>query len=59
MTFENIAFKISMASYDKSKGTLTFNVSGGSVILKDLNTTTFHINSETYKISSNGDFKKQ
>ena len=51
LTFDNITFKTSMASYDKSKGTLTFNVSGGSVILKDFTTSTFHINNDTYKIS--------
>ena len=58
LTFDNITFKTSMASYDKSKGTLTFNVSGGSVTLKEFTATTFHINNDTYKLS-NGKFNKQ
>ena len=51
LTFDNITFKTSMASYDKSAGTLTINVSSGSVTLKDFTTSTFHINNDTYKIS--------
>ena len=51
LTLDNITFKTSMATYDKSKGTLTLNVSGGSVTLKDFTATTFHINNDTYKIS--------
>ncbi|MBR6888267.1 MAG: hypothetical protein IKN16_07445, partial [Selenomonadaceae bacterium] len=48
LTFDNLAFT---ASYDKSKDMITFKVSGGSVTLKDFTATTFHINSDTYKIS--------
>ena len=51
LTFDGIDFRASMASYDKSKGTLTFNISGGSVTLKDFTAKTFHINKDTYKIS--------
>jgi Ca2+-binding RTX toxin-like protein len=58
LTFDNITFKTSMASYDKSKGTITINVSGGSVTLKDFTATTFHINDDTYKISGST-LKKQ
>lgn len=58
LTFDNITFKTSMASYDKSKYMFTFNVSGGSVILKDFTAKIFHINDETYKLS-NSTFKKQ
>ena len=56
LTFDNLTFK---AAYSKSKGTITFNVSGGSVTLKDFNTsTTFHVNNDIYKISGSK-FKKQ
>ena len=56
LTFDNLTFK---AAYSKSKGTITFNVSGGSVTLKDFNTsTTFHVNNDVYKISGSK-FKKQ
>lgn len=58
LTFDNIIFKTSMASYNKSEGTLTLNLSGGSVTLKDFTTSTFHINSDTYKINGST-LKKQ
>ena len=38
-------------SYSKSKGTITFNVSGGSITLKKFTASTFHINNDIYKIS--------
>ena len=55
LTFDNLAFT---TAYSKPKGTVTFNVSGGSVTLKDFTATTFHINDDTYKISGSK-FKKQ
>jgi len=58
LTFDNIIFKTSMASYNKSEGTLTLNLSGGSVTLKDFTTSTFHINSDIYKINGST-LKKQ
>ena len=48
LTLDNLDFT---ASYSKSKGTITFKVDDGSVILKDFTATTFHINDDTYKIS--------
>ena len=38
-------------AYSKSKGTITFNVSGGSITLKKFTASTFHINNDIYKIS--------
>ena len=58
LTFDNITFKTSMASYSKSKGTITFNVSGGSITLKDFTASTFHVNNSTYKISGSKLVKK-
>ncbi len=52
LTLDHVTFKKSMASYSKSQGALTLNISGGSITLKDLNTTTsIHINNDSYKIS--------
>ena len=39
------------ASYNKSKGTITFKVDGGSITLKEFTASTFHINNDTYAIS--------
>ena len=55
LTFDNLAFT---TAYSKPKGTVTFNVSGGSVTLKDFTATTFHINDDTYKISGTKLVKK-
>ena len=52
LTLDNITFKTSMTSYNRSQGALTLNVGGGSITLKDLNTTTsLHINNGSYRIS--------
>ena len=48
LTLDNLTFT---TAYSKSKGTITFNVEGGSVVLKDFTASTFHINDDTYKIS--------
>ena len=48
LTLDNLTFT---TAYDKSKGTITFNVSGGSITLKDFTASTFHVNKDTYKIS--------
>ena len=48
LTLDNLTFS---TAYDKSNGTITFNVSGGSVTLKDFTASTFHINKDTYQIS--------
>ncbi|MBR6713432.1 MAG: hypothetical protein IKI76_10635 [Selenomonadaceae bacterium] len=48
LTLDNLTFT---TAYDKSNGTITFNVSGGSVVLRDFTASTFHINKDTYKIS--------
>lgn len=45
-------------AYSKSKGTITFKVDGGSVVLKEFTATTFHVNDDTYKISGSK-LKKQ
>ncbi|MBD3878357.1 MAG: hypothetical protein SR1Q5_01545 [Quinella sp. 1Q5] len=55
LTLDGLAFT---TSYSKAKGTITFNVSGGSVMLKEFTATTFHINDDTYKISSSKLIKK-
>ena len=55
LTLDNLDFT---ASYSKSKGTITFKVDDGSVILKDFTATTFHINDDTYKISGSKLVKK-
>jgi len=55
LTLDNLDFT---ASYNKSKGTITFNVDGGSVTLKDFTATTFHVNNSTYKISGSKLVKK-
>ena len=56
LTLDGLDFS---ASYSKKTGTLTFKVDGGSIILKDLGTTTtFHINNDIYKISGSKLIKK-
>lgn len=55
LTFDNLDFA---ATYDKTNGVITFNVEGGSVMLKDFSIKTFHINDDTYKISGSK-LKKQ
>ena len=55
LTFDNIEFT---ASYSKKNKTVTFTTDNGSVTLKDFTAKTFHVNSDTYKISGSK-FKKQ
>ena len=55
LTFDNLAFK---AAYDKKTKAVSFTVSGGSVTLKNFTATTFHVNSDAYKISGSKLVKK-
>jgi len=55
LTFDNLDFA---ATYDKTNGVITFNVEGGSVMLKDFSIKTFHINDDIYKISGSKLVKK-
>ncbi|MBR6888625.1 MAG: hypothetical protein IKN16_09305 [Selenomonadaceae bacterium] len=53
LTLDNLNFTTSYKN-----GAITFKVDGGSVTLKDFFTTTFHVNSDIYKISGSK-LKKQ
>ena len=53
LTFDNLDFKASFKN-----DAVTFNVSGGSVTLKDFVASTFHINGDVYRISGSKFVKK-
>lgn len=53
LTLDGLDFK---TSYSKKNNAVTFNFNDGSVTLKEFTATTFHVNSDVYKIS-NGKFK--
>ena len=55
LTIDNLSFT---SAYNKSAGTITLKLDGGSIILKEFTATTFHINNDTYKISGST-LKKQ
>ena len=55
LTFDNLDFT---TTYSKSKGMITFNVSGGSITLKEFTAKTFHIDNDIYKISGSKLVKK-
>ena len=46
------------STYNKTAGTVTLKVDGGSITLKNFTATTFHINSDIYKISGTKLVKK-
>lgn len=53
LTLDSLDFK---TSYNQKNNAVTFNFNDGSVTLKEFTATTFHVNSDIYKIS-NGKFK--
>ena len=57
LTLDNLDFTISYSKKNKAV-TLKFD-DGGSITLKDFTTTTFHINSDAYKISSSKFIKQK